>query len=362
MGTPELTELYRIPTSGARAIAPFELDGEFYLAIPQLATDVPGTPAHMNGGDSDTDLLVLRATGEGYTEFQRLGVPGGEDAEFFRIGDQAYLAAAGIRSGAGPYNFHTRPEVFRWAGDKFIPFQAFAGFAAKQWKHIPVGDRHFLGLAQGVAVPGTEADNLPSRLYEWDGARFVPFQDIASRWAYNWHPFSVGGEHFLAHADNVVPSLLYRWDGDTFVEHQELAEQHGRAFADFEVAGEHYLLVARLQSDSALLRWDGDKFVPHQSLPGPGAREWAVLRGEHGLYVVRVNFVLGTPDDPTPGLTSVIYRWDGAGLRTSAEFPTTGGTDVAVFHDARGTLVGVTNSLSADVRFAADTVIYRFTG
>jgi len=362
MGTPELTELYRIPTSGARAIEPFELDGGSYLAIPQLATDVPGTPAHMNGGDSDTDLLVLRATGEGYTEFQRLGVPGGEDAEFFRIGDEAFLAAAGIRSGAGPYNFHTRPEVFRWAGDKFVPFQAFSGFAAKQWKHIQVGDRHFLGLAQGVTVPGTEADNLPSRLYEWDGARFVPFQDIASRWAYNWHPFTLGGEHFLAHADNVVPSVLYRWDGGKFVEHQELAEQHGRAFADFEVDGEHYLLVARLQSDSALLGWDGGKFVPHQSLPGPGAREWAVLRGEHGLYVVRVNFVLGTPDHPTTRLISVVYRWDGSALRTSAEFPTTGGTDVAVFHDAGGTLVGITNSLSADVRFAADTVIYRFTG
>ncbi|HEX4250987.1 MAG TPA: hypothetical protein VH008_24185 [Pseudonocardia sp.] len=362
MDRPELTELYRIPTSGARAIEPFELGGAAYLAIPQLATDVPGAPAHMNGGDSDTDLLVLRATGEGYTEFQRLAVPGGEDAEFFRIGEHSFLAAAGIRSGAGPYDFHTRPEVFRWDGARFAPFQSFPGFAAKQWTHIPVGDRHFLGLAQGVALPGTEADNLPSRLYEWDGTRFEPFQDIASRWAYNWHPCTVGGQRYLAHADNVVPSLLYRWDGTRFVEHQELADRHGRAFADFEVDGEHYLLVGRLQSDSALLRWDGERFVPHQQLPGPGGREFAVLRGEHGLYVVRVNFVLGTPDKPTTALTSAIYRWDGSALRTVVEFPTTGGTDAAVFHDAGGTLVGVTNSLSADARFAADTVIYRFTG
>jgi len=358
-----LTELYRIPTSGARAAEPFELSGETFLAIPQLAVDSPGTPAHMQAGDSETDLLVLRVTGDGAEEFQRLRVPGGEDAEFFRIGDQVFLATASIRSGSGPYRFATEQQIFTWDGASFVPFQSIPGYAGKQWRHIPIGHRHFLGLAQGVTLPGVPAaDNLPSRIFEWDGQAFVPFQDIPSQWAYNWHPFTLGGEQFLAHADNVVPSMLFRWDGSTFVEHQELADRSGRAFVDFEADGEHFLLVGRLHSESELLRWDGERYVPHQKLAELGGREFAVIRGEQGLYVVRVNFILGTPDAPKTALSSQLYRWEHGALAVVEEFPTTGGTDVAVFADAEGPLVAVCNSLSEDVRFAAHTTIYRFAG
>ena len=94
-----LTEWSRIPTSGARAVEPFNLDGMSLIAIPQLAYDVPGQSADMNGGDSDTDMLLLRQTTNGYQPFQAVSVPGGEDAEFFRIGDRLFLATASIRSG-----------------------------------------------------------------------------------------------------------------------------------------------------------------------------------------------------------------------------------------------------------------------
>jgi len=157
---------------------------------------------------------------------------------------------------------------------------------------------------------------------------------------YNWHPFTLGGQHFLAHADNVVPSTLFRWDGDSFVEHQELADRHGRAFADFEADGEHFLLVARLQSESELLRWDGERFLPHQKLAEPGGREFAVIRGEQGLYVSPSELCPWHPGRPgdCPDLAALSVgarRADrGGGV------PDTGGTDVAVFHDAAGPLVG----------------------
>ncbi|MFD0663625.1 hypothetical protein [Thermocatellispora tengchongensis] len=201
----------------------------------------------------------------------------------------------------------------------------------------------------------------PSRIFRWDGTAFRPFQEIPSRWGYNWHAFTIGGRHFLAHADHVTPSRLYRWDGERFVVHQELAAEHGRAFASFSEGGAHYLLVGCLLSPSRLLRWNGERFAEHDVLDGLGAREFAVLRGERGLYVLRVNFILGTPADPTTALASQLYRWRDGRLEVVQEFPTTGGTDVAVFHDDDGPLVAVSNGLSADVRFAADTVVYRFT-
>ena len=352
-----LTEWCRVPTSGARAVEPFEVDGLSLLAIPQLAYDLPGQPAAMNGGDSDTDLLLLRRTADGYEPFQTLPGPGGEDAEFFRIGGRAFLATASIRDGHGPYRFDIESIVYIWNGSRFEPYQSFPGFAAKQWRHFTVGGEHFLALAQGVAMPGS----LPSRIFRWDGEQFLPFQEILSQWGYNWHAFTIDGIHFLAYADHLAPSHLYHWDGERFVVHQELAPEHCRAFATFHADGDHYLLVACLLGPSRLLRWEGEHFTEHQTLDGLGAREFAVLQGKTGLYVVRVNFILGTPAAPTTTLTSQLYQWQDGKLVVVEEFPTFGGTDVAVYSDDHGPLVAVSNSLSADIRFATDTVIYRCT-
>lgn len=352
-----------IATSGARAVEPFELDGMQLLAIPQLAYDIPGSKIDMDGGDSDTDLLLLRRGADGYEPFQRLTAPGGEDAEFFRIGDRAFLAVASIRRGKGPYEFATDSQVLEWNGERFVHFQSFRGFAAKQWKHFSIDGLHFLALAQGVVARAHEGENLPSRIYTWDGDRFVQLQDISSQWGYNWHAFEVGGNHFLAFADHVQPSVLYRWNGERFELHQELADRHGRAFADFTIDGTTYLAVARLQSPSQILRWDSGRFVVHQTLSAPGAREFTVIRGESdALYLVRINFVLGTPADPTTALNSEIYLWQDDRLVLVETFPTTGGTDVATYRDTQGLIIAVTNSLTADIRFAGRTVLYRFSG
>jgi hypothetical protein len=67
----------------------------------------------------------------------------------------------------------------------------------------------------------------------------------------------------------------------------------------------------------------------------------------------------GTPADPHPVLDSQIYAWDGAALRVAAEFPTCGGTDVAVLRRAGGGIeLVVSNSLTPQLRFAAETVRY----
>jgi EPTP domain len=357
----QLKETQRLPTSGARAVEPFELDGRSYLAIPQLSSDAPGTPPGMNGGNSDTDLLLFRREEDGYAEYQRLPVPGGEDAEFFRIGDQAFLATASIRRGHGPYEYKTDSMIYAWSGDRFMPFQAVPTFAAKQWKHFAIGDRHFLALAQGVALPHTEHDNRPSIIFEWNGQAFRPFQEIPSRWAYNWHFFELAGQHFLAHADNVDPSRLYRWDGQSFVEHQTLVEAEGRAFATFAVDDETYLACAVIGADSLLLRWDGERFAPHQVLESTGGREFALLRNGNGLYLIRINFITGTRENPNTALNSQIYRWEDGRFGVVSEFPTFGGTDVAVYAEGDETRVAVSNSLTADVHFSTDTIIYTFT-
>ena len=78
--------------------------------------------------------------------------------------------------------------------------------------------------------------------------------------------------------------------------------------------------------------------------------------------MVRVNFIEGTPADPQPVLTSQVYEFSDGELAIVAEFPTSGGTDVGVVATgADETQFIVTNSLSPDVRFATDTVVYAMT-
>ena len=243
-------------------------------------------------------------------------------------------------------------------------------FAAKQWRHWQIGGRHFLGLAQGVSSrPGT-----PGRTRGPTGTRsstsgtasqFAEFQRIPSQWAYNWHAFTAGGEYFVAHAEHAGPSVLYRWDGARLAPQQTLAASSGRAFATFDDGGQSYLVVACIAAPTRLLRWDGTRFAEVQVLDGLGARELAVARCGGRTLLIRVNFILGTPADPQPALDSLVYEWDGSALHEVATFPTCGGTDVTIVGNGDGgpesVELIVTNSLTPELRFAAETVRYQLS-
>lgn len=355
-----LTEVQRIPTSGARAVEPVRVGDHDLLAIPQLAKDIPGAPPGMNGGDSDAGLLLLDLAGGRFEPWATLPAPGGEDAEFFRVGDRSFLAVASIRTGAGPYEFAATSTIFEWRDGGFEPFQEVPTFAAKQWKHWRIGERHFLGLAQGVIRAGQ--DNQDSVVYEWTGESFAEFQRIPSRWAYNWHAFEAGGEFFVAHAEHAGPSVLYHWDGTRLRPRQILADESGRAFATFSDGGETYLVVACIAAPARVLRLADGQFTDVQVLDGLGARELSVTRWGGRTLLIRINFILGTPADPEPELDSQVYEWDGGKLHEVATFPTCGGTDVAVLHrGGNAAELIVANSLTPELRFAAETVRYEFS-
>jgi len=154
--------------------------------------------------------------------------------------------------------------------------------------------------------------------------------------------------------------VLYRWNGNRFVARQVLLERAGRAFAHFEVEDKTYLVTACIDGASAVMRWEDGFFEPFQELPDAGARELAVFATIHGLYLARVNFITGSPHQPQVSLNSQVYRWENGKLITVVEFPTTGATDVVVIPGPGHTRLAVSNSLSPQVRFASQTVIYTF--
>ncbi len=350
-----------LPTSGARAVQPFEIDGHTYLAVPQLAEDIADQPPYMNGGDSDIGMPIYRWDDGRFIEVQRLPVSGGEDAEFFRIGERAFLATASLRTGAGPYALDADSTIYEWRNGAFVAFQRQAGFAAKQWRHFQVGARHFLGFAQGVVLDGVTPRN-PSQsvILEWKGDAFEPFQTVPSAWGYNWTRFSVDGHDFLAYADHIAPSIILRWDGAQFVPFQTIEDSGGRAFCCFAADDDTYLAFAKLQGNSLLYRWDGERFALHQTLSGPGGREFAYLQHGAQHYLIQANFITGSPKEPATIQQSVVYRLERGAMVVADRFTTAGATSVATFTIGADTFVAVAESLSAAIRFRTDSHIYRF--
>jgi hypothetical protein len=138
-----LLEHQRLPTSGARTALPFELEGELFLAVPQLSEDVAGQKPHMNGGNSNTDMIIFRWQAGKFTVHERLPSPGGEDALVFRIGGDTFLGTASIRSGADPYDMNDFARLYRREDGRWQLIQAIPTFAGKQLYHFAFDGRYF---------------------------------------------------------------------------------------------------------------------------------------------------------------------------------------------------------------------------
>lgn len=347
-----------LDTSGARAAETFVHEGVRYLVIPQLAADVPGQAALMTLGNSDIEALVYRWEAGAFQPFQALPVPGGEDAEFFRIGKRAFLAMASLRTGSGPYDLNAHSTIFELVGGEFVPFQHIATFAAKQWKHFRIGEREFLALAQGAVIEGREPRHSPaSAIFEWNGNCFEEFQRIKSAWGYNWLFFELAGEKFLAYADHIEGSRILRWNGGEFEPFQALEEKTGRAFCFFESEGQAWFVFACLHDDTVAYAWDGSRFAKRQTISGPGGRELRWLDQEQRLLLI--NFLHGSREQPQPSLQSAFYRLEKGQWVIDEEFPTLGGTDATVFREDDAAYLVVTHSLSAQVRFRTESKVYR---
>ena len=355
-----LVPVQSLHTSCARAVAPFQWNGKLYLAIPQMTETKPGEEPYMNGGNSDIPMLIYQWTGAQFELWQELAVPGGEDAEIFRIGSRLFLAAASIRTGSGPYEYNVQSTVFEWKDDRFQSFQQFPTFAAKQWRSFVIGERHFLALAQGVVQPALQATNpAESMIFEWNGHSFEHFQTVPSAWGYNWEHFVMHETHFLAYADHQMPSIIMRWTGDRFELVQTLEGKSGRAFSFFQREGASYLAFANLQGDSVLYRWDDGEFAQHQVLGGPGGREFTTFLHDNEFYLVMVNFLTGSPKLPKTDLDSILFRFENDRLVPLESFPTLGATGAATFEIDGQRMIAISESLTADVRFTAESHVYR---
>ncbi|PVX85889.1 hypothetical protein [Paraburkholderia unamae] len=356
-----LTPIQELETTGARASATWKIDDIRYLAVAQLARDLPGEPPYMNGGDSDIEAPLFRMEGERFVECGALPLKGGEDIEYFEIGSRRFLATAGIRRGRGPYELNTQAALYEWRDGAWEAMQYFAVFAAKQWRAFTIGERHFLALAQGVTVDGVDATHpRTSRIFEWTGERFELFQTVEGLWGYDWNHFQHGDMHLLAYSDHVSGSSVLRWNGDQFVMLQLFEEKGGRTFRFFEADGKLWMLHVNLLAHTTLYKFDGDRFVETQLLGKAGGRELCLIESGSELYLVRVCFITGTPQAPIVERESQVFQWAGDAFVLIETFETSAATSATSFVEGGTRYLAVTNSLSAEQRFGVASTLYRF--
>jgi hypothetical protein len=103
---PLLEQIVAISTTGARAVETFEIDGVRYLAIPQLAADVPGTLAELPPpvtpvlGQADPADHVIRPAGV-VADLGRAGTAA-EQPQREHSGHDHAACAANHRASRGP--------------------------------------------------------------------------------------------------------------------------------------------------------------------------------------------------------------------------------------------------------------------
>jgi hypothetical protein len=350
-----------LKTSAARQVTPFTLEGDIYLAVAQLSTDITGSKPEMNGGDSDVDVLIYKKQGRQYKIYQQLPGHGNEGVVFFKIDGKSYLAVASIRSGPkAPYNFHTYSKLYQWDGRKFYPIQQFLGFATKGVSAFSIGSRHFLGFANGVVPPGSEKAKVShSVIYEWNGQSFLPFQTFDSLWPYEFYYFSFNHDHYLGLTDHLKESVLYRWNGTKFVLFQRFKAKSGLVFRYQKIEGHDYLVFGTLTSPSVIYRFEQKKFKPYQTLEGKGARYFVFFKEANKTYLLRINHILGTRTHPITALKSPLYLWRNGQFVPILTIDTFGGASASLFNDSGNRYVAVANALSKSIRFRVDSVIYQ---
>jgi EPTP domain len=348
-------------TSGARDIVPFTLEGQTYIAIPQLAKDIQDEKPSMNGGNADVDIVIFKWSTNQFQPFQRIPGHGNEGCDFFTIKKRAFLACASIDSGPkAPYNFHTYSKLYEWDGKRFYPVQQFFAYASKSFKQFTIGNTYFLGLANGVVPPNSKTKNdTSSTLYQWNGERFVPFQSFPSKWAYDWSFFTIDNQHFLTLTDNLQASKIYRWDGKQFSAFQSFNDSGGRSFTHFKLGNSDYLAYANIKNPSQVLKWDGKSFIPFQTLDGLGGRNFVFFKHENKHYLFLVKFITGSRQSPQSELSSPLYVWKNNQFEKIQSITTHGGVNAAIFTINKNSYLGIANSLSKESRFRVNSVIYR---
>jgi hypothetical protein len=323
----DFQEFQSIPTNSALDWEFFTIGTDHYLVVANYS----------NGVTRNINSNLYQWDGTSFVQFQSLATNGARDWEFFTIDTDHYLVVANYHNGT---TINIDSKLYQWDGTRFVPFQSLPTNGAIDWEFFTIGTEHYLVVAN-YNYYNNVGYNTDSKLYQWDGTNFVPFQSILTNGAYNWEFFTIGTDHYLVVANyrndaiHNINSQLYQWDGTRFVPFQSILTNGGIDWKFFTIGTDHYLAVANnyndatytYNTDSQLYQWDGTRFVPFQSIPTNGAIDWEffTIGTDHYLVVANNN------NDATNNIDSQLYQWDGTRFVLFQSIPTNAATNWEFF-------------------------------
>jgi hypothetical protein len=348
---PGFFEYQAVATRGARAVEPFTIGEDQYLAIANSRDDLTW----------QADVTTYKWDGSVFVKQQSIPSQGAADCRFFSIGDAHYLAVANLRDDT---TYRVDSKLYRWDGAGFVQQQALSTTGAAGFASFTIGGGTYLAVANSRTDAGYDAN---STIYRWNGTKFSEFQSIPTTGAADCEFFTIDDVPYLAIANaqnddtHDVNSCIYRWDGTRFAEFQTIATQGAADWEALQIGGVSYLVVANGhgdepgQVDSRMYKWDGSRFAPHQLLPTRGAVHWASLSLGKDVWLAVAN----SRDGVTCDAGSVVYKWNGARFVESLSLPTHGAAGTAFFRIGETPFLAIANG-QTDATHGVASAIYRY--
>jgi hypothetical protein len=236
---------------------------------------------------------------------------------------------------------------------------------ASDWKFFTIGGESYLAVANNY---DGSSYNVDSKIYRWNGSIFTETQAISTSGARGWEFFTIGEDSYLAVANDrndasfSISSKIYRWNGSAFTETQAISTSSARDWEFFTIGSESYLAVANYRGastrnvDSKIYRWNGSVFTETQSIPTSGARDWEFFTIDGESYLAVANY----KDDGTSNIYSRIYHWNGTIFTETQTIFTQGAHDWEFFTIDGESYLAVANSDDGDR--SVNSKIYRWNG
>ena len=335
-----------LPTRGGSDVEHFTINGNRFLAFANHYSDTEGhkTDSFIYKQNDSTGFFFL---------YQTLGTHGGIDMEYFKTGDQHYLAVANHYDGT---SYRQNSVIYQWSlrQEQFVVFQSIETFGAHSVDFFEITNEQFLAISNNN---DDSSHSINSFIYKWNSNKFEKIQDIATEGAVNTETFVISNETFIAFANHytqqkreLVQSAVFKWSGQQFVKMQSFQTYGALDVKSFSVNGSTFPAFANHRSgsgqhniNSPIYKWNGSHFVLFQSIPTCGA---AAL---HPFMMCSQRF-LGVAslydDDNGYNTMSVVYRVSQEQFIEYQEIPTQGAFGMTSFQYKGHTYLAVANRLT----------------
>jgi len=284
-----------ITTDNARHWKYFNIESEQFLVVANHG-------ANQQTSEAQSKIYRWKEDQKRFVLHQYLTTFSARCFESFKINGKTFLVVANYAKNA---DYKAMSWIFSWEPDEraFIKYQPLETVGAYDFEYFRIGNEHYLALANSFNGVTTK---LHSVIYRWMSSNFVPHQYIETVGASDIEHFQIDGVHYLAVANyydhvaksNQVNSTIYRFRERKrlFEKFQNIQTSGALDFEFFKVGRDSYLIVAVSEdSDKGLknqiYRWQGvEGFVSVHDIPSHPCADWETFTTDDNKhYLVSAN-------------------------------------------------------------------------